>query len=571
MTVSGMRIHKDTYLDSLLIMVTTVTMDERPGVSWAGAVMASPRGLEDLAAAGFSGGELDGLSANDLVLAVRADDEETVEAALDAGREAAFSERSTSSGATQEKPPTSIAEAVRRTPGVDVAIVSVPGDYAALEAHHALTAGLHVLLFSDNVPVEEEVELKERAARLGLLVMGPGAGTAVLGGTGLGFANGLQADGERAVGVVAAAGTGAQEVSALLDRWGVRVSQVIGVGGRDLTEAVGGRMAQLAARALDADPGTGAVLLVSKPPSAGAAEAVLAECRDTAAVAVFLGLDGLEPPEGVRLSPTLEQGALAAAALAGATPPPLAGGLRERVAAAAGRLDAGRTSVRGLFSGGTLCYEAQYVLEGLLGPVYSNEPLRKDHGLPAPDGAHVLLRPRRGGVHPGPAAPDDRPGSPAGDAARRRGGPDDRGSSCSTSSSATAATPTRPASSLHSAPSSWPAAARRSWPTCWAPRRTRRGTRGSGPSWRRPAASCRRPTRARRTRRPRWSAASPHSPRRVCESPAGGAADVLHQATGRRGAHARISQRRCTISACRCAWSPSGIRPPASSGPCGSR
>jgi FdrA protein len=150
-------------------------------------------------------------------------------------------------------------------------------------------------------------------------------------------------------------------------------------------------MAQLAARALDADPGTSAVLLVSKPPSAGAAEAVLAECRKTAAVAVFLGLEGLEPPEGVRLSPTLEQGARAAAALAGAAAPALAEGLRDRVAVAAARLDPGRTTVRGLFSGGTLCYEAQYVLEGLLGPVYSNEPLRTEHGLPAPQGAHVLL------------------------------------------------------------------------------------------------------------------------------------------------------------------------------------
>ncbi|MCW2726341.1 MAG: protein FdrA [Frankiales bacterium] len=390
MSATGLRIHKDTYLDSLLLMVATVSMDGIDGVTWAGAVMASPRGLEDLAAAGFSGGELDGLGANDLVLAVTAQDDQTVEAALGAGGEAAFSER-TPTGPAEEKPPASTAEAVKRQPDLNVAIVSVPGEYAALEAHHALTAGLHVLLFSDNVPLEEEIELKERAARLGRLVMGPGAGTAVLAGTGLGFANVLSAGGGGAVGVVAAAGTGAQEVSALLDRWGVRVSQVIGVGGRDLSEAVGGRMAQLAARALDADPGTSAVLLVSKPPSLAAAERVLAECRDTPAVAVFLGLADLEPPAGVHLARTLEQGAQEAAVLAGATPPSLTAGLREQVAAAVERLAPGRRTVRGLFSGGTLCYEAQFVLEGLLGPVYSNEPLRKECGLPAPEGAHVLL------------------------------------------------------------------------------------------------------------------------------------------------------------------------------------
>jgi FdrA protein len=399
MTARGLRVHRDTYLDSLLLMATTVTMDERPGVSWAGAVMANQRGLEDLAAAGFSSADLDGLGANDLVLAVTAEDEETLEATLDAGREAAFAERRPAAGdTTAETPSEDLAEAVRREPGMSVAVVSVPGEYAALEAHHALTAGLHVLLFSDNVPVEEEIELKDRALRLGRLVMGPGAGTAVLAGTGLGFANVLTARpraGVRGVGVVAAAGTGAQEVSALLDRWDVPVTQVIGVGGRDLTARVGGRMAAAAVRALDADPATGVVLLVSKPPAPDVAASLLMQCRKTPVVAVYLGLDELGPDaEGngaMRLAPTLEGGARAAAELAGVQVPRLGTGLRERVAAAAAGLPAQRRGIRGLFSGGTLCYEAQYVLEKILGPVWSNEPLRPQRRLPAPDGAPVLL------------------------------------------------------------------------------------------------------------------------------------------------------------------------------------
>ncbi len=388
MTATGTAVIKDSYLDSLLLMVATVTMTDAPGTTWAGAVMASRKGLGDLAAAGFSGGGLDGLGANDLVLAVKAEDDDAVQGALQAGRDAAFSEQAPT-GSAAEQPPTSIAEAHRRSPDTNVAIVSVPGEYAALEAHHALSEGMHVLLFSDGVPLEEEVELKQRAAELGLLVMGPGAGTAVLGGTGLGFANALGERTDSAVGVVAAAGTGAQEVSALLDRWGVSVSQVVGVGGRDLSEAVGGLMAQLTVRALDADPGTSAVLLVSKPPDPGAAGLVLAECRRTPAVAVFLGLDDLAPPDGVRLARTLEDGARAAAELAGGTVPDLVDGLREKVAAV--RLDQTRTTVRGLFSGGTLCYEAQAILEQHLGPVWSNEPLRKQYTTPVPDGAHVLL------------------------------------------------------------------------------------------------------------------------------------------------------------------------------------
>ncbi|WP_448627748.1 FdrA family protein [Geodermatophilus sp. URMC 64] len=388
MTVRGLRVHRDTYLDSLLVMATTVAMDSRPGVSWAGAVMATPRGLEDLAAAGFSADDLDGLTANDLVLAAAADDDEVLAAALDAGREAAFAERSPAAPGAAEAPPADLREAVRRAPESSVAVVSVPGEYAALEAHHALTAGLHVLLFSDNVPVEEEVELKERALRLGRLVMGPGAGTAVLAGTGLGFANALTASGGCGVGVVAAAGTGAQEVSTLLDRWGVPVTSVIGVGGRDLGKHVGGRMARAAVRALAADPATGVVLLVSKPPDPEVAHAVLAECGSTPSVAVFLGLeDGGDD----RLVATLEAGARAAAELAGTTVPAPGTGLRERVAAAVRDLPGERRAVRGLFSGGTLCYEAQYVLERALGPVWSNEPLRAGRTPPPPDGAPLLL------------------------------------------------------------------------------------------------------------------------------------------------------------------------------------
>lgn len=389
---SAVRVFRDSYVDSLLLMLGTASMDALDGVTWAGATLANPRGLEELAAAGFSGGELRGLGANDLVLAVRAVDDEVAQAALDAGRDAVFSEQQAPRTGAEQRAPASIAEAARGTEGLNVAIVSVPGEYAALEAHHALTAGLHVLLFSDNVPLEHEVELKQRAADLGLLVMGPGAGTAVLAGTGLGFANALGTRDGMAVGVVAAAGTGAQEVSALLDRWGVRVSHVIGVGGRDLSQDVGGRMAQLAARALEADPGTSAVLLVSKPASADAARAVLEECTGTPAVAVFLGLDDVDAPDGVTLAATLEGGAVAAARLVGAAPPEVTSGLRGAVARAAAGLSPQRTLVRGLFSGGTLCYEAQYVMEGLLGPVYSNEPLRQQNTVEAaPDRAHVLL------------------------------------------------------------------------------------------------------------------------------------------------------------------------------------
>lgn len=383
------RIIRDTYFDSLLLLVATQVMSDRPGVDWAGAVMATPSGKEQLDADGFGEELLDGASASDLVLAVRGTDDAAAEEALDAGLAATASERAADEGnGTSVQAPRTVAEAVETLASASVAIISVPGDYAALEAHHALTANLHVLLFSDNVPLAEEVELKQRANELGLLVMGPGAGTSILAGIGLGFSNAVR---RGPVGVIAAAGTGAQEVSALLDRWGVGVSHVIGVGGRDLSEAVQGRTTKAAIRALESDPETKVILLVSKPPEASVAHDVLRLCENTPTVVTFLGLNTMASTANIHMTATLEAGAKEAARLAGNSPPATAVGLREKVEAACARLGDARRLIRGYFSGGTLCYEAQLIIGEHLGDTYSNEPLNRDHGMPAPDGAHVLL------------------------------------------------------------------------------------------------------------------------------------------------------------------------------------
>ncbi|MGH2689959.1 MAG: protein FdrA, partial [Actinomycetota bacterium] len=291
-------------------------------------------------------------------------------------------------GAAQRRP-RALDEALELQPGTNVAIVSVPGDYAAIEAHKALSAGLHTLLFSDNVPVEDEVELKVRAAEVGRFVMGPGAGTAMLGGTGLGFANVVKPG---RVAVVAAAGTGAQEAMSLLDRWGVGVSHVIGLGGRDLTDAVDGRMGKLAVSALAEDDRTDAILLVSKPPSERVAREVVRLAGDKPLVASLVGLKGaIDLPEGVTVVRTLEAGVVAMLGVLGKPVPDLTEGLAGDVSQACDRLGADRTLVRGLFSGGTLCYESLVILSDLLGAVWSNTPLDKAYRVPAPPGSHVCL------------------------------------------------------------------------------------------------------------------------------------------------------------------------------------
>jgi len=377
------------YRDSLLLLSATRAMRDGDGVDWASAVMATPRSVQDLADAGFAVADLAGADANDLVLAVRAPDAAAADAALELGRAVLFAQAGRDEAGSVRPAPRTIEGATTQLPDANVAVVSVPGPYAGLAAHQALTRGLHVLLFSDNVPLEEEIALKDRAAALGRLLMGPGAGTAVLGGVGLGFANAVRPG---RVGVVAAAGTGAQEVMTLLDRWDVGVSHVIGVGGRDLSARVGGRMAACAVRALDADPGTDAILLVSKPPDTRVAAEVVGHSRKTPVVAACIGMTAPDGRLGdAVLAGTLEEGAIAVTRRLGLPVPDLTAGLAGAAGQAIRGLADSRTAVRGFFTGGTLCYEAQVLLSELLGPVYSNIPLAADRALPAPGGAHVCL------------------------------------------------------------------------------------------------------------------------------------------------------------------------------------
>ncbi|MEN3299786.1 MAG: FdrA protein, partial [Pseudonocardia sp.] len=334
--IHSLRLYPDTYVDSVVQLSGTRALRASDGVDWAAAAMATPANLEELGAQGFALAEVDGAGPNDLFIAVRAESEDAADAACAAGETAMFSARSGGAGGedARERPPRTLGEAVVRQPGSNVAVISVPGDHAGLEAHKALSAGLDVLLFSDNVPVETEIELKDRANRLGRLVMGPGAGTAMLGHTCLGFANVV---GRGRVAVVAAAGTGAQEAAALLDRWGVGVSHVIGLGGRDLTAAVGGRMARSAVRALVEDADTDVILLVSKPPDADVARAVVEAAAGKPLVAALIGVaEDFAAPDGVVVTRTLEAGAVAAVAAMGKQAPDPAAGLAALVRDAAG-------------------------------------------------------------------------------------------------------------------------------------------------------------------------------------------------------------------------------------------
>ena len=319
------RVVRNRYVDSVRLMKVAADVRSRDGVTACEAVMGTPANLAAL------GVECDAGPA-DVVIAVDGPEEarDAAERALTETAEAA------------ERP----AAAPRSLAGTEanVALISVPGEYAVLEAHRALTCGMHVFLFSDHVGVGDEVALKRRGSERGLLVMGPECGTAMLGGVGLGFANVVRPG---SVGIVAAAGTGAQEASVLLDRAGAGVSQIVGVGGRDLSADVGGIMFRQGMELLAADDGTDTLLLVSKPPDRDAVAALGdVDAGGKRVVAAFVGWDGGDAPFEVH--PTLEAGACAAA---GADPP----------AGESGDLPRGG-ELLGLFSGGSLAHEAQTIL-----------------------------------------------------------------------------------------------------------------------------------------------------------------------------------------------------------------
>lgn len=377
-------LRKGCYQDSARLMQVSRELSSLPGVGEAVAMMGTSANRELLRSAGFAGEALENATPLDMVVALRGE-----AAALEAARAALDRLLSGAEAPAGSRPeatrPGTVAEALEGRPGANLVSVAVPGPYAAFVAHRALDAGRSVFLFSDNVPLADEVALKRRAASRGLLVMGPDCGTAILAGVGLGFANRVD---RGPVGIVGASGTGIQELSCLLDRVGVGVSHAIGTGSRDLSAAVDGAMTEAGLRLLAGDPSTRFVLLVAKHPDGGVAlrlHRVLAGLGKPAAVR-YLGEPGRGDVDGVRYAASLDEAAEAAArAVGGAVAAIAAGGPGAVPARPAG--DGFR--LVGLFGGGSLAAEARRVLEDAgLATVVPVEKLSA--GSPLPPGNLVV-------------------------------------------------------------------------------------------------------------------------------------------------------------------------------------
>lgn len=362
-TATGVRhvsLRSGVYADSVRLMQVSRDVGAREGVTAVLVAMATPLNLELAAGMGLAPG--DGASPDQLLVAIEAADDDALGAAV-AAVDAALTARERTAGPAQAVPLRTIGAGLDalRTDGPALAVVSVPGQYAVAEAADAIAAGRSVLVFSDGVPVEHEVALKQAAHDAGVLVMGPDCGTAIVSGLALGFANAVR---RGPVGLVAASGTGAQQVSCLLDTAGVGVSHVLGVGGRDLSEAVGGLATLDALALLDADPGTERVMVVSKPPAPSVARTVRAAAAELSV-----------PVHSAALSPETPDLTAAVEALLvdmGRDVPvwPSRPGPAETPVPGA--------ALKGLYSGGTLADEAMLLAAPVLGGIRSNTPLRPE-------------------------------------------------------------------------------------------------------------------------------------------------------------------------------------------------
>jgi FdrA protein len=381
--IDRVTVRRDAYHDSVALMEVSRQAGELPGVAEVAVVAATPVNLELLARQGFAVDAGD-LGPNDLVVAVRAEDAAAADAAAERVGQLLAAPAGGGRPAGGDVPAArSLRSAAARDPDLNLAFLSVPGRHLAYEAAEAVEAGLHVFCFSDGLGLEDEAAIKRRAAGRGLLFMGPDCGTAILDGVALGFANALR---RGPVGLVGASGTGLQEVSCLLDAAGVGISQAVGVGGRDLSAAVGGTMTLRALELLAADQATETIVVVSKPPDPGVAAAVAAAAARTGkpAARALLGLaDPPELPAGVAFAASLEEAAAWAAGRHGAAVPPAPS---FAVVPAPG-------AIRGLFCGGTLCAEAMQVVAAAAGRVASNVPLRPEWRLadPARSDGHTFV------------------------------------------------------------------------------------------------------------------------------------------------------------------------------------
>ncbi len=383
-------IKKETYFDSVFLMRVDQELKKFPGIIETVVAMATPNNKEILNNLHFLSNELSDAGPNDLVIAIEAETEKIIKQSLENLEKIVEKNKTVGSSKGQESFSTFQA-ALRELSIAQLALISVPGEYATFEARKCLNAGLNVMIFSDNVSLEQEIELKNIAISKGLLLMGPDCGTAIINGVPLAFANVIKPG---PIGIVGASGTGIQEVTSLIDSFGSGITQAIGTGGRDLSEHVEAKTALLAIEKLADDSATKVIVVISKPPSTKVAKKVIAKLKTTGKPGIVHFL-GIKPEKAIEDSVYFANSLLETASLACQ----LSGtdvNIQEidiNIEEIAKKITGKRKYLRGLFTGGTLCDEAIMVCEDTGLNVYSNIHHKSEFRLanPLKSQEHTLI------------------------------------------------------------------------------------------------------------------------------------------------------------------------------------
>ncbi|MDP8313544.1 MAG: acyl-CoA synthetase FdrA [Candidatus Celaenobacter antarcticus] len=392
MVVKG-KIKRGEYFDSVTLMIVTKQINGIAGITDAAVVMNTAENRSILDSSGLLLSEFDEAKGSDLLICIKADSDEIAGKAMLQVDEVLDKVRHSISD-SEDFLPKSLETALKTMPDANLVLISVAGKYAAREAMKALKKGLHVMIFSDNVSLDDEIKLKKYAREKDLFVMGPDCGTAIINGVPLAFANIVN---RGKIGIVAASGTGLQEISSIISNNGAGISQAIGTGGRDVKKEVGGIMFLAALDALKSDKNTEIIVLVSKPSAKEVLKKILGKVEDIhkPVIAIFLGADE-KLFDGSKAIPakTLEEAALNAVSISkGNNYNIVQDYLRKRsikmkdndkLLRIVSNLSMEQKYLRGLFCGGTLCEEAHLILNNIIGEMYSNITSQKEFLLKDP-------------------------------------------------------------------------------------------------------------------------------------------------------------------------------------------
>ncbi|MDM5154553.1 acyl-CoA synthetase FdrA [Bacillus sp. DX1.1] len=376
-------IKDNAYQDSVVLMLLTNKISTMDGVNRVSIMMGTPANKDIFAGSGLRTPELEKASANDMAIVLDTDNENIIGDVLKEIDEFLTSQ-ATSEKAESNETARTWGKAMKLDPDANIALLSIPGIYAAQEAERALDEGLHVFIFSDNVPIEDELRLKQKAHEKGLLVMGPDCGTGIISGVPMAFTNVVRPG---KIGIVGASGTGIQEVSTIIDRLGGGVTNAIGTGGRDLSETVGGITMMDAIVALDQDSNTDVIVVISKPPAKVVRDKVLALLHtvNKPVVTIFLGEKPTYHEENLYHAYTLEETARIAVALSKGEE---ITATETEIITPAVKLKPEQIHIKGYYSGGTLASEAGMLIADAL--ALKEGPIKQDGYILKTEGHEVI-------------------------------------------------------------------------------------------------------------------------------------------------------------------------------------